>query len=259
MQLQLSSTDIIFILSTVIIVIVLLILIVIYGVFIKKKSELLLIQQKKEAIFEQELARSQEELQNQTLKYIGQELHDDLGQKLSVARLMTNKIAYAPESDHTQIAEEINLLVGECLQDIRNLSKSFIGQNNDGFNFIESLEREVYRMKRLALLEVDYKINQQNLKFNAEHGLILFRIIQECITNVIKHSRSKSIQLVVEDHPRYTKFRIKDAGVGFKSARHTDGIGLKNMISRAKIINAELKINSIENKGTQVTLTYKKQ
>lgn len=257
MQLQLSSTDIIVILCSIIILIVLLILIVIYGVFIKKKSELLLIHQQKEAIFEQELARSQVELQNQTLKYIGQELHDDLGQKLSVARLMTSKLKHADPAD-LRIVEEINLILGESLQDIRNISKSFITPAADVGDFVESLEKEVFRIKRLSLLEVDYRINRHNLPINAEHGLILFRIIQECITNVIKHSRSKSIQIIVEDRPKQTKFVISDKGIGFKTARNFEGIGLKNMINRAKIINAEFKISSEENQGTAVTIIYKK-
>lgn len=257
MQLQLSSTDIIVILCSIIILIVLLILIVIYGVFIKKKSELLLIHQQKEAIFEQELARSQVELQNQTLKYIGQELHDDLGQKLSVARLMTSKLKHADPAD-LRIVEEINLILGESLQDIRNISKSFITPAADVGDFVESLEKEVFRIKRLSLLEVDYQINRHHLPINAEHGLILFRIIQECITNVIKHSRSKSIQIIVEDRPKQTKFVISDKGIGFKTARNFEGIGLKNMINRAKIINAEFKISSEENQGTAVTIIYKK-
>ncbi|WP_285268783.1 sensor histidine kinase [Kaistella rhinocerotis] len=257
MQLQLSSTDIIVILCSIIILIVLLILIVIYGVFIKKKSELLLIHQQKEAIFEQELARSQVELQNQTLKYIGQELHDDLGQKLSVARLMTSKLKHADPAD-LRIVEEINLILGESLQDIRNISKSFITPAADVGDFVESLEKEVFRIKRLSLLEVDYRINRHHLPINADHGLILFRIIQECITNVIKHSRSKSIQIIVEDRPKQTKFVISDKGIGFKTARNFEGIGLKNMINRAKIINAEFKISSEENQGTAVTIIYKK-
>ena len=258
MQLQLSSSDLIVILCSVIIFIVLLILIVIYGVFIKKKSELLLIHQQKEAIFEYELARSQVELQNQTLKYIGQELHDDLGQKLSVARLMTSKLKNADPSDQ-RIVEEINLILGESLQDIRNISKLFITPAAEVVDLVESLEKEVFRIKRLSLLDVDYRINNHHLPINADHGLILFRIVQESITNVIKHSRSKSIQIIVEDRPKQTKFVISDNGIGFSTAPNFEGIGLKNMINRAKIINAEFKISSEENQGTAVTIIYKKQ
>lgn len=254
-----SQTDLIIIVSTFIILIVVLMMITVYGIFIKKKSELLLIQQKKQAIFEQERALSKVEIQDQTLKYIGQELHDDLGQKLSVARLMTNKISYDPDADSKQIAEEINLLIGECLQDIRNLSKAFIVPPTVHFDLMESLEKEIFRIKRLGLLEVAYHIGPHTLTVNPEHGLILFRILQECITNVIKHSRSRSIELVIEDHQKFIKFMVTDEGIGYKNVRNSGGTGLNNMISRAKIINAEFKIHSVENKGTRVVLIYKKQ
>jgi len=123
---DLTEIDFVLGISTFIIMIVILVIVMVYGVFIKKKSELLLSQQKKEARFEQELATSQVEIKEQTLNYIGQELHDDLGQKLSVARLMTNKINTAEDGEREDIVQEINMLLGECIQDIRNLSKVFI-------------------------------------------------------------------------------------------------------------------------------------
>ena len=141
-----NEVDILIIFSTIIILFVVLMMVAIYGVFVKKKSQLLLSQQRKDATFEYELAKSQVEIQEQTLNYIGQELHDDLGQKLSVARLMTNKISLSEDHDRLEIADEINLLLGDCIQDIRNLSKVFITKQVKQFGFIESLEREIFRI-----------------------------------------------------------------------------------------------------------------
>lgn len=234
-------------------------MVAIYGVFIKKKSQLLLTQKIKESIFEQELANSQVEIKEQTLNYIGQELHDDLGQKLSVARLMTNKLSFSTEKNNLQIAQEINLLLGECIQDIRNLSKVFITKQVEHFGFVESLEREIFRIQRLALLEVHYKISNHELEIQPDHALILFRIIQECITNVIKHSKSKYLQLIVDDFNQKIEIRINDKGIGFRTQLEKDGSGLKNMMSRAKLINAEFEINSTKNNGTKVLIIYNKQ
>ena len=253
-----SQTDFLIILSTFIILLVVLMMVAIYSVFINKKSQLILSQKIKENIFEQELANSQVEIKEQTLNYIGQELHDDLGQKLSVARLMTNKMAFSNENERENIVDEINVLLGECIQDIRNLSKVFITKQIEHFGFIESLEREIFRIKRLQLMEVDYKINNHDLEINSEHALILFRIIQECITNVIKHSKSKWIQLTVEDKKDQIIITVIDNGIGFISKSKEDGSGLKNMISRAKIINANFTINSNDNHGTKVLISYNK-
>ncbi|WP_169743928.1 sensor histidine kinase [Kaistella jeonii] len=250
--------DFLLILTTFMILIVVLMMVAIYSVFIKKKSQLILTQKIKEATFEQELANSQVEIKEQTLNYIGQELHDDLGQKLSVARLMTNKLSFSDESEKKEIANEINLLIGECIQDIRNLSKVFITKQVEHFGFVESLEREIFRIKRLQLLEVHYDINNRDLEINSSHALILFRIIQECINNVIKHSKSKCIELLVIDHQDFIDININDTGIGFNTHREDNGSGLKNMISRAKIINTDFKINSSEKDGTKVLITYNK-
>lgn len=239
--------------------ILILMMVLIYGVFVKKKSQLLLFQQRKDSLFEQELAISQIEMKEQTLNYIGQELHDDLGQKLSVARLMTSKISSGNEEDIKKISSEINMLIGECIQDIRNLSKLFISNQVKHFGFVESLEREISRIERLQLMDVDYKINNQDLEINSNHALILFRIIQECITNVIKHSKSNKLSIEVEEFLDIITISIHDDGIGFSSNSINDGSGLKNIKNRAQIINADFIIKSTKNLGTQIRITYKKQ
>ena len=253
-----SEIDFLLMITTFIILIVILMMVLVYGVFVKKKSELLLFQQKKEALFEQELAISQVEIKEQTLNYIGQELHDDLGQKLSVARLMTNKIAMADECEKKNIALEINMLIGECIQDIRNLSKVFISKQVKHFGFVESLEREIFRIERLELMDVDYQINNHHLEFNPDHALILFRIIQECINNVIKHAKSNKILIKIEDHLNFIDISIMDYGIGFNAKKRNDGSGLANIKNRAQIINADFTIKSTENLGTEITISYKK-
>ncbi len=256
---NLSETDFVIIFSTFIILIVVLMMVSIYGIFIKKKSELLLYQQKKEASFEQELSISQIEIKEQTLNYIGQELHDDLGQKLSVARLMTNKILFSDGGEEKTITREINELLGECIQDIRNLSKIFITKQVEHFGLIDSVEREIHRIERLELLAVHSRINDRNFEMNPDHEVILFRIVQECINNVIKHSKSNSVELIIENQQKFIEVSVNDKGIGFSKSKSNDGSGLKNMMFRAKIIGAEFHISSVPDEGTSILIRYNKQ
>lgn len=243
---------------TTLILIVVLLFVAIYLLFFKKKSRIILAQQIKDANFEYELAISLIEIKEQTLNYIGHELHEDVGQKLSVARLLTNKIAKSPDIDKNRIVNEINLLIGECIQDIRNLSTVFITRQVEQFAFVETLEKEIVQIERLQLITVDYRINNYDLEINADRGLILFRLIQECINNVIKYSKSKKIQLIVNDSTRNLEIEINDEQTGFYNLLEEVGPRLLNLSSRAKIINAELKINSIENFGTKISIIYNK-
>ncbi len=229
----------------------------IYTFFLKKKSELLYNQKIKDSFFESELANAQIEIKEQTLNYIGQELHDDLGQKLSVARMMTNRTLSNSNEDYDFMLE-INHLLGECIQDIRNLSKTFITENVLQFGIIDSLEKEIKRIEKLKLIDIQLIANKHDLNINPKHGLILFRIIQESINNTLKHSGGDILKISILDESDKIFFRIVDNGKGFEGKKVKQGSGLKNIAYRAHLIGAESIINSVPGKGTDISIIYKK-
>lgn len=251
-----KQVDTLIILLTLTLLTVVIIMFVIYSFFIRKKGELLLKQQEKELEFQKQLSLSEVEIKEQTLNYIGQELHDDLGQKLSVARMMTNR-KFTSEED-AEFVKEINTLLGECIQDIRNLSKTFISDDILHFGIIDSLEREINRINKLNLIRVDFVTNKHDIEINNKNSLILFRIIQESINNVLKHSQAKLMKITIEDSEKSLFVTIVDNGKGIPESVVKSGSGLTNMANRAKLINADFSIDTVENEGTKVSVKYKK-
>lgn len=243
---------------TITLLIVVLTMIFIYVVFIKKKTTLLIEQKEKDMRFEKELATSQVEIKEQTLNYIGQELHDDVGQKLSVVRLRQNQLISKLKNAEKEELNELSELLGECIQDIRNLSKTLITEQIIHFGLTESIEREVKRIQKLRLLKIDFITQKQDIDISPKHGLILFRIIQESINNILKHSRAKNVSIQLEDDHDTLRINISDNGKGFNTSKIQDGSGLKNMELRAKLIHAEFSIQSELDKGTQTSITYYK-
>ncbi|UWX59778.1 histidine kinase [Chryseobacterium oranimense] len=243
---------------TITLLIVVLMMIFIYVVFIKKKTSLLIAQKEKDMRFEKELATSQVEIKEQTLNYIGQELHDDVGQKLSVVRLRQNQLISKLKNAEKEELNELSELLGECIQDIRNLSKTLITEQIIHFGLTESIEREVKRIQKLKLLKIDFSTQKQDIDISPKHGLILFRIIQESINNILKHSKAKNVSIRLEDNPEILRIYISDNGKGFDTSKIQDGSGLKNMELRAKLIHAEFSIQSEFDKGTQTSITYHK-
>lgn len=243
---------------TITLLIVVLTMIFIYVVFIKKKTTLLLEQKEKDMRFEKELATSQVEIKEQTLNYIGQELHDDVGQKLSVVRLRQNQLIAKLKDSEKEELNELSELLGECIQDIRNLSKTLITEQIIHFGLVESIEREVRRIQKLKLLTIDLITQKQDIDISPKHGLILFRIIQESINNILKHSRAKKVTIQLEDDQNTLKINISDNGKGFNTSKIQDGSGLKNMELRAKLIHAAFSIQSELDKGTKTSITYYK-
>lgn len=238
--------------------IIVLTMILVYVIFIQKKTRLLIAQKEKDMRFEKELATSQIEMKEQTLNYIGQELHDDLGQKLSVVRLRQNQLIAKMNDSEKEELVELNELLRECIQDIRNLSKTLITEQVIHFGLIESLEREINKIQKLRLLKIELITQKHDIDIMPKHGLILFRIIQESINNILKHSRAKNVSINIEDDYEKLDILISDNGKGFNINLKKDGSGLKNMELRAKIIHADFSIQSEPDKGTQTSITYYK-
>ena len=238
--------------------IIVLTMIFVYVIFIQKKTRLLIAQKEKDMRFEKELATSQIEMKEQTLNYIGQELHDDLGQKLSVVRLRQNQLIAKMRDSEKEELVELNELLGECIQDIRDLSKTLITEQVIHFGLIESLEREISKIQNLRLLKIELITQKHDIDIMPKHGLILFRIIQESINNILKHSKAKNVSIKIEDDHEKLDILISDNGKGFNTNLKKDGSGLKNMELRAKIIHAEFSIQSEPDKGTQTSITYYK-
>jgi len=153
---------------------------------------------------------------------------------------------------------ELNELLGECIQDIRDLSKTLITEQVIHFGLIESLEREISKIQKLRLLKIELITQKHDIDIMPKHGLILFRIIQESINNILKHSKAKNVSIKIEDDHEKLDILISDNGKGFNTNLKKDGSGLKNMELRAKIIHAEFSIQSEPEKGTQTSITYYK-
>ncbi|MGZ5273048.1 MAG: sensor histidine kinase [Kaistella sp.] len=253
-----NEVDILIIISTIIILFVVLMMVLIYMFYVRKKGELLLSQKEKDIRFQQELTLAQIEMREVTLTYIGQELHDDIGQKLSVSKLMLNQIiSQSTESVKTNL-NEINELLGETIQDIRNMSKTFITDQVEHFGLIDSLEIEMNRISRLKLIDIELRSNKHDIDINPKDGVIIFRIIQESVNNTLKHSQAKNLNIEVEDGPKTLKIIIKDNGVGINNDSG-QGSGLSNMKKRALMMNAQLEITSQKNIGTVLKLIYPKE
>ncbi|MGI9650553.1 sensor histidine kinase [Chryseobacterium sp. RLHN22] len=246
------------IIFTITLFIIVLTMIFVYVIFIQKKTTLLIKQKEKDMRFEKELATSQIEMKEQTLNYIGQELHDDLGQKLSVVRLRQNQLIAKMKDSEKEELVELNQLLGECIQDIRALSKTLITEQIIHFGLIESLEREINKIRKLRLLKIELITQKHDVDISPKHGLILFRIIQESINNILKHSKAKNVSIEIEENYQKLSIKINDNGKGFNTQTVKDGSGLKNMELRAKIIHAEFSIISEINKGTQTSIIYYK-
>lgn len=224
--------------------------------FIKRKNKLLLEKFETNKRFELEISTAQIEIQEQTLKNISWELHDNVGQLLSVINMQLNLIENKiPSELQTQI-KETKELVATTVKEVRSISKTLNSDMVLKNGLLKSLELELERFKRLNFLKVNCSILGEVVDIKATDEIIIFRILQEFLSNVIRHAKAENLFVHLNFKPEYLKIEIKDDGVGFEIDQVQKSNGMQTMKSRSELLNASLTISSIVGSGTSIFLKY---
>lgn len=240
-----------------VLIIITALVVVFFVVFQKRKNKLLLDKIKQQQAFEQEIALVQTETQEQTLKNIGWELHDNVGQLLSFASMQLSILKTQVNDEVKDKFKDTSDALKESLKEVRSLSKTLNNEVVLNIGFEESISNELNRLKRLKFTTAELVIKGDKLDFkNRKHEIIIFRILQEFLSNSVKYSEAKNLRVILEYRPEKIRIKASDDGKGFDMDTVEKGSGLINMKSRAALIHADLDLFSKPGEGVQLTLNY---
>ncbi len=233
----------------------LIVLFVVFVHFQKKKTAFLMEKMEAELHFQNELVQTQIEIKDQTLSEISKELHDNIGQILSVAIMQVNMYSKDVNKISTNEMDDLKGVLAKSLDEIRILSKIINRENFANLNFEEAISLDLERIRKLKKIQCDFEIVGDIPEINKEHELIIYRIFQEAIHNVLRHSHSEIITLKMESTNNTMTIKLIDQGVGFDVKLASGGLGLHNMKLRANLIGATISIDS-SSKGSEIELKY---
>lgn len=207
--------------------------------------------------YEKQLESVQLEIQNKTMQYIGREIHDNIGQKLTLASLYTQQLGY--ENKVPQIKDNINTIssiINESLVELRELSRSLTVNTIDSFSIIKLLQQEIDKFDNLSDCFVCFNCEISILEVPYEIKIVLLRITQEFIQNSIKHAKCKKINVSLVKNTNKLELLLQDNGIGFDiNLANENGIGLKNIKKRIEIIGGTFDLKSIHTEGTSLNIT----
>lgn len=203
---------------------------------------------------ENALLQSQLEIQEQTLQNISREIHDNIGQKLTLAKLHLNTLAYEDkDKTATQVNDSINI-IGEAINDLSDLSHSMSSEIILNNGLIKALEYEEIQFKRSGLYEIDFTTTGNPVYLDSNMELVLFRVVQEVLNNIVKHASASVIHIHLYYNDAYLSIEITDNGKGFNLPDNSKGTGLQNIKKRITLLNGSLHISSKENIGTDIKI-----
>jgi signal transduction histidine kinase len=211
-----------------------------------------------ELAYKNELANINIEIQENTLKYISRELHDNVGQLLTVAKIHLNTLSKYPEKRTDDKISETGGIIEMAVNELRLLTKTLNPEKITQIGLLNALELEIERIKKLEVFKINLKIEGETFNLGSDNEIILFRIVQEFIANAIKYANATELKLMLNYNIDSFELAITDNGKGFDMNDSSNfGSGILNIKSRANLIKADCDYNSQLDQGTFLKILLK--
>jgi PAS domain S-box-containing protein len=222
----------------------------------KKELEKKLLKQQvdKQKLIAQAVVNAQEKERAE----IGKELHDNVNQILSTAKLYL-ELAETDDKSRIDLIKRSTNNISDAINEIRTISRSLVPPSIGDLGLIDSVQDLVENIKATRRLHVEfyYSGTIDNI-LDEKRKLMLFRIIQEQVNNVLKHAAAKNlvIELIADSEGHAVDLTISDDGKGFEldKVRSKKGVGLSNIASRAQLFNGSVHIVTALGEGCKLKI-----
>ena len=225
-----------------------------------KKGQMSKEKQLMRATFDKQLLESKLEIQEQTFGMISQEIHDNVGQILSLAKVQLG-IMEQKQSVDGELLGNVKESISLAMTELRDIAKSLSSERLQQLSLQDSIGQEIRRINRSGIIKVSSDIQGIEKNIPDQHKLIAFRIVQEGLQNIIKHAGASDVKVSIRYLEDRVFITIFDNGVGFDpeiELKKKDGLGLQNILRRATLVGGKADIMSKPGEGTtlQIQMSY---
>jgi PAS domain S-box-containing protein len=204
------------------------------------------------------IAQAMVDAQEKERAEIGKELHDNINQILSTTKLYL-ELAKNDNKERMSLIARSAENIHEAIHEIRNISRSLVPASIDDLGLLDSIADLVESVRTTRAIHVEfYPVGKFDEKISDKVKLMLFRIIQEQVNNVLRHAAAKNliIELLLEETENRIELNITDDGKGFdpEKVKGKKGLGLSNIMSRADLFGGRVTIKSSPGRGCQMSV-----
>jgi two-component system, NarL family, sensor histidine kinase UhpB len=184
---------------------------------------------------------------------VAQELHDEIGQNLTAALLQLARVRKAAGPEFAAEVGAATETVRANLDDLRRIAQRLRPQALDELGLTSALSQFSARLSARAGLEIEARLDNHLPALTREEELVIYRVAQEALTNVVRHADATRSELALERGPDRLTLRVADDGRGFEGNAERNG-GIRGMHERAALIHADLMVGRRDGGGTEVVL-----
>ncbi len=210
------------------------------------------------AAAQQEFSRQLMESQEAERKRIAAELHDSLGQQLLVIKnwaMIGLHSANGAAQPHEPLTE-ISTTASQAIDEVRQVVYDLRPYQLDKIGLANTLHFMIEKVGAAAGLEIQTEFGAIDELFPPNEQVTLYRIVQECVNNIVKHAQATTARVAITPHGETVRMLIEDNGRGFAVAqRQGSGFGLQGLHERVRILKGEMTIDSAPGNGTKIQIT----
>ncbi|OGW44579.1 MAG: hypothetical protein A2Y66_01185 [Nitrospirae bacterium RBG_13_41_22] len=197
-------------------------------------------------------------------KRISRELHDELGQALTLMKMRLRFINENLRNDQTILKEECENsfeYINQVIENVRRLSQDLSPLILEDLGLTAGLKWLINNFVKNNSIQIAHDIENIDRLLSQDSRIIIYRILQETLTNIIKHSKAEKVSVVISKDDDKISFLVEDNGIGFNLnnaviKKDTPiGLGLRTIEERVRILGGSLELQSQEGKGTRITLS----
>jgi signal transduction histidine kinase len=182
---------------------------------------------------------------------IAREIHDSLGHtliSLNIQLDIARRLQHLQPDKASEAIELAKELSGQLITDVRLAVQAIRNQAN--FNFEDAINELVNDVKQTQSMNIELKMDIQDVPKPV--GYQVFRVIQECLTNVLKHANASEVTVHVNQSSDQLELVVSDNGCGLSSEKTVSGFGMKSMQERVQSMRGTVQVNAAPNKGTSI-------
>jgi PAS domain S-box-containing protein len=219
----------------------------------KKLLELEILNQKVQE--QKRITRAVIKAQEKERTKIGQELHDNINQILASARIYLTASCENNRDNKDVLALESITLIDSAIQELRLLARNEITPQGK-LDLRQLIQPLVDNLNEHAVLETKFDYCVTTPAVDADLKLNIYRIVQEQITNILKHSFASSVHIRLNGDDNYICLSVADDGKGFETANNRKGIGITNIMNRIESFNGEFSLQSSPGNGCKLSVKF---
>ena len=205
--------------------------------------------------FQRRITEQVIQAQEREREVIGRDLHDNVNQVLTTVKLYLEMALSNPESRELLISKSMNHVI-DSINEIRNLSRDLSAPTLGTRSLVDSISGLLEMVQSSSGLSISFNHANYHAQLNMDQKLAIYRIAQEQLNNIIKHANATAVEVSLSYDSGYVVLAVRDNGKGFNPRSKRNGIGLNNIIGRARVFDGKAAIYSEPGKGCLLKVMF---